>query len=59
MKKYLYEGKERGEAREEETKKLINKTVSELPTLLTNIFKSRCIVSLTYSENVLTWTHLY
>ena len=54
MKKYLYDGKERGEAREEEIKKLINKTVSELPTLLTNIFKSRCIVSLTYSENVLT-----
>lgn len=53
-KEYLYEGKERGEARGDETKRLTNKITSELPILLTNILKSSCTVSLTYSENVLT-----
>lgn len=46
--------KRKERAREgEETKKLTNKTVSELSTFSINILKSNYVFSLTYSENVL------
>lgn len=52
--KKIYMKEKKEEKQEKEKKQLTNKILSELSMLSTNILKSSCIVSLTYSENALT-----